>query len=72
MRRHCSIENPPGGGDAHPPRGAVEKPSAEPLLELQYVLAGCRAGQAKPFGRRGKAAGFDNGGENLSVLKTIH
>ncbi len=46
------IEGPAGFGDADPPRGAVEKPGAEPLLELLHVLAGGGARQAEPLGRR--------------------
>ena len=46
------IEGAAGFGDADPPRGAVEKPRAEPLLELQHMLAGRGARQAEPLGRR--------------------
>ena len=66
------IEGPSGGGYADAPRGAIEQPGAQALLELQYMLAGRRARKAEPFGGPGKAAALDDGGKNSRVFKAIH
>ena len=63
------VEGPSGGGDADAPRGAIEQPRAQALLELQYVFAGRRARQAEPLGGAGKAAGLDDGAKTLAFSK---
>jgi hypothetical protein len=60
------------GGQADPPRGSLQEPGAQPVLQPPDQLAHTRRRQVQAFGRRGEAAGFGYRNEDLHLLQPAH
>ncbi len=60
------------GGDADPPRGAVEQPQAQVRFQLLHQLGDRGAADLQGVRGTGEAAGFHHAGEGAHRLETVH